>query len=158
MGHCAAAAWEFCSCQRKLRVTRVVKGRRETCHRRDYIFIYKLPNLKKIGTGNFITELVCPGSVPGVAVACFFQLLLLQLPVPCQHVSLSSWLCREAGGRLCSRINTEQEFAALSLSYTCRKSCVSSVLKGVWLLWLYFPFSVISLCNSACLFWGKRKD
>lgn len=134
MGHCGAA-WEFCSCWRKLAATRIVKRCGKKYHSRDYIYVYKLPNLKKIGTGNFITELVCPGSVPGVAVACFFQLLLLQLPVPCQHVSLASWLCREAGGgcagQPCSRTNTEQEFAALSLSYTCRKSCVSSLLKCV---------------------------
>lgn len=65
MGHCGAAR-EFCSCQRKLAATRVVKGCREKYHSRDYIYIYKLPNLKKIETGNFITELVCPGSVPGL--------------------------------------------------------------------------------------------
>lgn len=138
MGHCGAA-WKFCSCWRKLALvlhnTSAMKGCREKYHSRDYIYIYKLPNLKKIETGNFITELVRPGSVPGVAVACCFQLLLLQLPVPCQHVSLTSWLCRKAGGgcagRACSRTNTEQEFAALALSYTCRKSRVSCVLKCI---------------------------
>lgn len=86
-------------------------------------------------TGNCITELVCPGSGPGVALACCFQLLLLQLPVPCQHVFLTSWLCREAGGgyagQACSPTNTEQEFAALPLSYTCRKSRVSTVVKCI---------------------------
>lgn len=95
-----------------------------------------------------------------VALACCFQLVLLQLPVPCQHVFLTSCLCREAGGgyagQACSPTNTEQEFAAMSLSYTCGKSPVSTVVKCVLLLWLSFPFSWISPRNSACLFWGTR--
>lgn len=38
MGHCGAA-WEFCSCRKKLAATRVVKGCREKYLSRDYMCI-----------------------------------------------------------------------------------------------------------------------
>lgn len=57
-------------------------------------------------------------------------------------------------GQACSRT----KYRALSVSYTCRKSRVSSVVKCIWFLSLSFPFSLISPHNLACLFWGKQKE
>lgn len=59
-----------------------------------YIYIYKLPNLKKNRDRKLYHRISVSWQCAWVAVACCFQLLLLQLPVPCQHVSLTSWLCR----------------------------------------------------------------
>lgn len=115
---CCGAAWEICSSWRKPAATCIVEGCKEKYHSRDYI--YKLPNLKKEETGNFIAELVCPGCVPWVTLVRCFQLLLLQLSVPCQPVSFTSWLCSEEAGRgcaeeqACSRASAEHEFATFS--------------------------------------------
>lgn len=66
--------------------------------------------------------------------------------------------CAGRQGRLCRTGVQPYKYRALSLSYTCRKSRVSSVVKCIWLRWLSFPFSLISPHNLACLFWGKQKE